>query len=151
MDFDLKKWAPWNWFKKEQDADQGAGNVPVAKTNLSTNPPSPSLDPLLQLHREVDRLFDDAFRGFGARWPRLTLPTMQRMTEPQIRDLVAGIECPTRVIFADPAQPYLPDALRRRRVDLLPNGELKIIAGGHHLHMQQPADVAAAIGDFFLR
>ena len=76
MDFDLKKWAPWNWFKKEQDADQGAGNVPVAKTNLSTNPPSPSLDPLLQLHREVDRLFDDAFRGFGGRWPRLTLPTV---------------------------------------------------------------------------
>ncbi len=76
MDFDLKKWAPWNWFKKEQDADQGAGNVPVAKTNLSTNPPSPSLDPLLQLHREVDRLLDDAFRGFGGRWPRLTLPTV---------------------------------------------------------------------------
>jgi len=76
MDFDLKKWAPWNWFKKEQDADQGAGNVPVAKTNLSTNPPSTSLDPLLQLHREVDRLFDDAFRGFGGRWPRLTLPTV---------------------------------------------------------------------------
>ena len=76
MDFDLKKWAPWNWFKKEQDADQGAGNVPVAKTNLSTRPPSPSLDRLLQLHREVDRLFDDAFRGFGGRWPRLTLPTV---------------------------------------------------------------------------
>jgi HSP20 family protein len=61
---------------QQQDADQGAGNVPVAKTNLSTNPPSPSLDPLLQLHREVDRLFDDAFRGFGGRWPRLTLPTV---------------------------------------------------------------------------
>jgi HSP20 family protein len=28
------------------------------------------------LHREVDRLFDDAFRGFGGRWPRLTLPTV---------------------------------------------------------------------------
>ena len=90
----------------------------------------------------------------GYEWssdPRLTLPTMVRMTEAQVEHLVAGIECPTLAIFADPAQPYLPDALRRRRVDLLPNGELKIIAGGHHLHMQQPADVAAAIGDFFLR
>ena len=90
----------------------------------------------------------------GHEWssdPRLTLPTMVRMTEAQVEHLVAGIECPTLAIFADPAQPYLPDALRRRRVDLLPNGELKIIAGGHHLHMQQPADVAAAIGDFFLR
>ena len=81
---------------------------------------------------------------------RLTLPTLVRMTEAQVENLVAGIECPTLAIFADPAQPYLPDELRRRRVGLLPNGELKVIAGGHHLHMQQPAEVASAIGDFFL-
>ena len=90
----------------------------------------------------------------GYEWssdPRLTLPTMVRMTEPQVEDLVAGIECPTLAIFADPAQPYLPDELRRRRVTLLPKGELTIIAGGHHLHMQQAAEVAAAIGDFFQR
>ena len=88
----------------------------------------------------------------GYEWssdPRLTLPTMTRMTEPQVEDLVAGIECPVRAIFADPAQSYLPDALRRRRVALLPQGELVVIAGGHHLHMQQAAEVAAAIGDFF--
>lgn len=83
--------------------------------------------------------------------PRLTLPTMQRMTEPQIRDLVAGIECPTRVIFAEPAQPYLPDPLRRDRADLLPRGELIVMDGGHHLHMEQPQRVAEAIGDFFTR
>ena len=88
----------------------------------------------------------------GYEWssdPRLTLPTMTRMTEPQVEDLVAGIECPVRAIFAEPAQPYLPDDLRRRRVALLPRGELIVIPGGHHLHMQQPAEVAAAIGDFF--
>ncbi len=88
----------------------------------------------------------------GYEWssdPRLTLPTMTRMTEPQVENLVAGIECPVRAIFADPAQPYLPDDLRRRRVALLPRGELVVIPGGHHLHMQQPADVAAAIGAFF--
>lgn len=81
--------------------------------------------------------------------PRLTLPTMTRMTEPQIRDLVQGIECPARVIFADPAQPYLPDALRRERVALMAQGELIVLPGGHHLHMEQPQQVAAAIGDFF--
>ena len=90
----------------------------------------------------------------GYEWssdPRLTLPTMTRMTEAQVEDLVAGIECAVRAIFADPAQPYLPDDLRRRRVALLPRGELIVIPGGHHLHMQQPAEVAAAIGDFFQR
>jgi pimeloyl-ACP methyl ester carboxylesterase len=81
---------------------------------------------------------------------RLTLPTLVRMTESQVENLVAGIECPTLAIFAEPAQPYLPDDLRRRRVGLLPRGELVVIPGGHHLHMQQPAEVAAAIGDFFL-
>lgn len=83
--------------------------------------------------------------------PRLTLPSMLRMTEPQVRDLVAGIECPTRVIHADPAQRYLPDALRRERVNLVPRGELVVLEGGHHLHMEDPAAVAAAIGDFFCR
>jgi pimeloyl-ACP methyl ester carboxylesterase len=80
--------------------------------------------------------------------PRLTLPTMVRMTEAQVEDLVAGIACPTKVVFADPAQPYLPDALRRARAALLPNGELAVLEGGHHLHMDQPQAVAASIGRF---
>ena len=80
--------------------------------------------------------------------PRLTLPTTIRMTEPQVQALVRGIECPTRVIFADPAQPYLPDDLRRARAALLPQGTLVVMPGGHHLHMQQPQPVAVAIGDF---
>ena len=80
--------------------------------------------------------------------PRLTLPTMLRTTEAQVRNLVEGIECPTRVIYADPAQPYLPDALRRERAALLPHGDMRILPGGHHLHMEDPRAVAAAIGDF---
>jgi pimeloyl-ACP methyl ester carboxylesterase len=80
--------------------------------------------------------------------PRLTLPTMVRMTEAQVRDMVAGIACPTRVIHADPPQPYLPEPLRSERVGLLPRGALMVLRGGHHLHMEQPADVAAAIGGF---
>jgi len=80
--------------------------------------------------------------------PRLTLPTMVRMTEAQVEALVAGITCPTTVVFADPAQPYLPDPLRRARAALLPAGRLVVMAGSHHLHMEQPREVAAAIGAF---
>ncbi len=83
--------------------------------------------------------------------PRLTLPTMIRTTEEQVEALVAGIECPALAIFAEPSQPYLPDALRRRRASLLPRGELVVLPGHHHLHMDQPAAVAAAIGGFFGR
>ncbi|NZA25863.1 alpha/beta hydrolase [Luteimonas sp. SJ-92] len=87
----------------------------------------------------------------GWRWssdPRLTLPTMVRMTDAQVDDLVAGIACPTRVVYADPPQPYLPEPERSRRVRLLPQGELVVLPGTHHLHMEDPAAVAAAIGDF---
>ena len=80
--------------------------------------------------------------------PRLTLPSFTRLTEAQVRDLVAGIECPVRVIHATPAQPYLPDPVRRAHAAALRDGELIVIPGGHHLHMEQPAEVAAAIGDF---
>ncbi len=80
--------------------------------------------------------------------PRLTLPTMVRMTEEQVRALIAGIECPTRVIYADPPQPYLPEPRRSRHAALLPRGEMRVLPGSHHLHMEQPEAVAAAIGDF---
>ena len=83
--------------------------------------------------------------------PRLTISTAVRMTEAQVRDLLKHVECPVRAIYADPPQPYFPEPLRRDRAALLPRGELLVLAGGHHLHMEQAAEVAAAIGDFLLR
>jgi pimeloyl-ACP methyl ester carboxylesterase len=87
----------------------------------------------------------------GFQWrsdPRLTVSTAIRMTEGQVRDLVSHIACPVRVLYADPAPPYFPDALRRERAALLPDGEVVVLPGTHHLHMEDPAAVAAAIGDF---
>ncbi len=94
---------------------------------------------------------DNAAGGFVWRSdPRLTQPTAVRMSEAQVRDLVAHIECPTRVIYAEPAQAYFKDALRRERFACLPNGELVMMPGSHHLHMEAPAEVANAIGDFLV-
>lgn len=80
--------------------------------------------------------------------PRLTLPTPQRLSEPQLARLVAGIACPTTVVYADPPQAYFPEPLRTQRAQLLPDGRLHVIAGIHHLHMEDPAAVADVIGDF---
>ena len=80
--------------------------------------------------------------------PRLTLPTMLRLTEAQVRDLVRGIACPTLVLHADPPQAYLPEPLRSERAALLPRGRLVVLAGGHHLHMEQPGEVAGVVGAF---
>ena len=101
--------------------------------------------------RRVDAGADPGGSG-GWEWssdPRLTLPTMVRMTEEQVRALIAGIECPTRVIYADPPQPYLPEPRRSQHAALLPRGTMAVIPGSHHLHMERPAEVAAAIGEFF--
>jgi len=80
---------------------------------------------------------------------RLTLPTPQRLDEAQVSALVAGIGCRTRVIYATPAQSYFPEPLRSQRAGLLPQGELIVLPGTHHLHMEDPITVATAIGDFF--
>ena len=80
--------------------------------------------------------------------PRLTLPTLTRMTIGQADNLLQHVDCPALIVFGDPAQPYLQDAERRRRVALLPKGRLVVLPGGHHLHMQQPQTVAAALLEF---
>jgi pimeloyl-ACP methyl ester carboxylesterase len=79
---------------------------------------------------------------------RLTLPSAVRLTEPQIEDLLAAIQCPTQVIYATPAQNYFPEPLRSQRVALLAQGRLATLPGVHHLHMQQPQAVAAIVREF---
>jgi pimeloyl-ACP methyl ester carboxylesterase len=81
--------------------------------------------------------------------PRLTITTAVRMIEDQVRDLLRHIECPVRVIYADPPPPYFPDALRRERASLLRQGQLIVVPGSHHLHMEDAPAVATAIGGFF--
>lgn len=79
---------------------------------------------------------------------RLTLPTAVRLTEAQIDVLVQAIECPTQVVFATPAQPYFPEPLRSERAARLRDGQVEYIAGTHHLHMEDPATVAAVVRRF---
>jgi HSP20 family protein len=62
---DIKNLAPWNWFKKEEE--QQGKYLPVDYGPSPTGRPENSLySPFMQLHREVDRLFDNAFRAFGS-------------------------------------------------------------------------------------
>lgn len=59
---DIKKLAPWNWFKKE-NGDSGH-TIPVKqdKNNVGRSYSPLSLN---TLHDEVDRMFDQFFNGFG--------------------------------------------------------------------------------------
>lgn len=53
----IRKYSPWNWFQHEDKEEQ---SLPVRSVKGGF---VPSL-PINQLHREIDRLFEDAFRSF---------------------------------------------------------------------------------------
>jgi pimeloyl-ACP methyl ester carboxylesterase len=89
--------------------------------------------------------------GRGVAWrsdPRLMLPGHIRTDEAVIQDWLRHIECPTLVIAADPAPPYFAPAVRDARLAQLRGARVEVVAGGHHLHMEQPAIVGALLRDF---
>lgn len=59
-----EKLNPWNWFKHENDEDKQQ-HVPVTRRDISVANTAAQADPLLRLHREMDRLFDDVFSSVG--------------------------------------------------------------------------------------
>lgn len=74
---DIKKLVPWNWFKTEEA--NARKTIPVRREDAQEQ--GVALPVALQnFHREFDRIFDQAFRGFGIEpslfdgvlWPRVT-------------------------------------------------------------------------------
>ena len=80
--------------------------------------------------------------------PRMTLPTHVRTDEAFVRSWIRAIEAPTLVIAADPAPPYFTPEIRDARLSELRDGRVAVIAGGHHLHMEQPDLVAKPLLEF---
>ncbi|WP_101756762.1 Hsp20/alpha crystallin family protein [Oceanicoccus sp. KOV_DT_Chl] len=65
---DLHKLNPWNWFKHEENQNTATGQIPVKREANELAMPARSdhgLHPMLRLHQDIDRMFDDVFRGFG--------------------------------------------------------------------------------------
>lgn len=86
--------------------------------------------------------------GDGWRWRhdlRLTWPSTQRYSEPQVLDLLGHIECPVLCVLARPRTRVVPAGMIEGRIAAVRQIELAELDGGHHLHMQQPAAVAALL------
>jgi len=84
------------------------------------------------------------------RWradPHLRLPSRQRLTEAQVRAFFTAIACPTLIVRAVPGMTF-DEALMRERLALLPGAAVAEIPGGHHVHLDDPAAVAAIVGPF---
>ncbi len=98
---DIKKLAPWNWFKKEEES---GGAVPVRRVDErapATTLPFPA--PFNQLRAEMDRMFDSFFQTMGMRSPltsELFAPFSGGLLKPQVdiaatdRDYIITIEVP---------------------------------------------------------
>jgi pimeloyl-ACP methyl ester carboxylesterase len=118
-------------------------------------------DDAISARRKANSLSEDAAiaivsRGIkpvdgGFSWssdPRLTLATPVRLTEEQILAMLAGISAKTLLVLAQPEAPYLPRETMQQRIDRVRNIQVHRIAGGHHLHLDDAAPIAALIEKF---
>jgi len=83
--------------------------------------------------------------------PRLTLSSPQRFLEEQILVVLRGIQTPVCLVLAQPEQPYLKREMIDRRIAHVADIEVQRLAGTHHLHLEDPQPVAAAILEFVRR
>lgn len=83
--------------------------------------------------------------------PRLTMTSAIRLTEEQILAYLAGIECQSLVIMADPPPPWMDREQMARRFAQVQGLEQVVLPGSHHLHLEDPQPVADAIAAFRAR
>ncbi|MEZ4450933.1 MAG: alpha/beta hydrolase [Nannocystaceae bacterium] len=91
--------------------------------------------------------------GDGVRWsfdPRLRLASRLRLTDAHVEAFLAAIACPTLLVRARSGWPFDPEKQGRLLARIR---DLRIVDldGGHHVHLESPAPVAAAVDDFLRR
>jgi HSP20 family protein len=79
---DIKKWIPWNWFKKEEE---DVGKTLPVKRETAQERGGALASPLQQFHQEIDRLFEQVFRGFGLAPFWHDRPLLPRLAEDLLR------------------------------------------------------------------
>lgn len=87
----------------------------------------------------------------GVTWrsdPRLRLPSRLRLTEEQVLTILRAIECPVLLVRATEGFPFAPQPMSAR-VAALRDVTMVELAGGHHLHLDAPEPVVAALREHF--
>ena len=89
----------------------------------------------------------------GMRWrhdPRLRGASSMRLTEPQVQAFLARIDC--EVLVLRTARGWLNSSPElEQRLACLRQVRHELIAGGHHVHLSDPAPVARLVGEFLGR
>lgn len=61
---EMKRLSPWNWFRNEHDQEKQGHRTPLQSSHHPMQRMEHNM-PFMRLHQEIDRLFDDAFRGLN--------------------------------------------------------------------------------------
>lgn len=122
-----------------------------------TAPEYPDSERLVKLRADKSELSEDLARliiernlqpmGAGVGWridPRVRLASPIRFTEANATDMLKHIVCPVQVILGDTGHEDLRKALAAWR-KYVPQLQVHTLVGGHHVHMQQPKQVAQLI------
>lgn len=98
----------------------------------------------------VERALTHVEKGYTWRADaRLRITSALRMSEPQLRNVLPNIVCPTLLIEAESGYLKLPEAeYIQARKELVKNLKVELLTGGHHLHLESPCEVAAKINLF---
>jgi pimeloyl-ACP methyl ester carboxylesterase len=86
----------------------------------------------------------------GWRWrtdPRLRWPSRMRLSEGHVHAFLAAITCPVRLVVADRGWSIDPELAAKRQACVRDLNIVRV-AGGHHVHLENPDAVAAALGPF---
>lgn len=79
---DIKKWVPWNWFKKEEE---DAGRTVPVKREGSQIQGGALANPMQQFHQKIDAIFDQAFRDFGRTPFGFDQPLLRRLPDGMLK------------------------------------------------------------------
>lgn len=123
-----------------------------------TAPIYPDSERLVKLRAEKSELSEDLARliiernlqpvANGVEWridPRVRLASPIRFTEANATDMLKHIVCPVQLILGDTGHEDLRKALAAWQ-KYVPQLQVHTLVGGHHVHMQQPEQVAQIIG-----
>jgi HSP20 family protein len=82
---EIKKLMPWNWFEKEEKNVEKT--VPVRREDVQDQGVAFPIA-LQNFHREFDRIFDQAFHGFGLSQPWLDGVLWPRMSDGMLKPIL---------------------------------------------------------------
>lgn len=131
----------------EEERKQGRTAPVYASRDEAVRRLAASMSKLTQAAAEtlVARGLREVEGGFTWRSdPRLRLPSRLRMSEEQVLAFLRAIACPVLLVRGSEGFPFAPKP-ESARVAALRDARLVELPGGHHLHLDTPAPVAAVI------